>query len=169
MFLTIGPTCRIPSYVHDDTIDHQTFGQAGIRSVGDEKSVGWDSCNLAVITKAIEKTPVISATSEDSMETNMLLNSSQVATGAVQLPPFSGADPIGWLAWANQRFEIHSTDTEKKVSLAVVAMEEFGLYWMTWLRSRKPELMWEEFAKALVSRFNTRLKGGPFEWLADVK
>ncbi|XP_057770633.1 uncharacterized protein LOC130990415 [Salvia miltiorrhiza] len=48
-------------------------------------------------------------------------------------------------------------------------MEGPALYWMTWLRSRKPSLTWKEFSEALVSRFDTRFQGDAFERLADIK
>ena len=89
--------------------------------------------------------------------------------GALQLPSFDGTDPIGWLARANQQFEIAGTATESRVVAAVVAMEGPALYWMTWLRSRKPSLTWKEFSEALVSRFDTRFQGDAFERLADIK
>ncbi|KAG6384019.1 hypothetical protein SASPL_156184 [Salvia splendens] len=89
--------------------------------------------------------------------------------GGLQLPSFDGMDPIGWLARANQQFEITGTATESRVAAAVVAMEGPALYWMTWLRSRKPSLTWKEFSEALVSRFDTRFQGDAFERLADIK
>ncbi|KAG6390471.1 hypothetical protein SASPL_148206 [Salvia splendens] len=89
--------------------------------------------------------------------------------GGLQLPSFDGMDPIGWLARANQQFEITGTATEFRVAAAVVAMEGPALYWMTWLRSRKPSLTWKEFSEALVSRFDTRFQGDAFERLADIK
>lgn len=48
--------------------------------------------------------------------------------GSDAAPPFSGTDPIGWLVRANQQFEINGVSAEKKVSLAVVAIEEATLY-----------------------------------------
>ncbi|KAG6397368.1 hypothetical protein SASPL_143535 [Salvia splendens] len=89
--------------------------------------------------------------------------------GGLQLPSFDGMDPIGWLARANQQFEITGTATESRVAAAVVAMEGPALYWMTWLRSRKPSLTWKEFSEALVSRFDTRFQGDAFERLDDIK
>ncbi|KAG6400050.1 hypothetical protein SASPL_141538 [Salvia splendens] len=89
--------------------------------------------------------------------------------GGLQLPSFDGMDPIGWLARANQQFEITGTATESRVAAAVVAMEGPALYWMTWLHSRKPSLTWKEFSEALVSRFDTRFQGDAFERLADIK
>ncbi|CAH9148410.1 unnamed protein product [Cuscuta epithymum] len=90
-------------------------------------------------------------------------------TAPLTLPAFEGADPIGWLARANQQFEIHQTRPELKVASAMVAMEGPALYWFSWTRSRKPGIAWEEFSQALVARFDTRFKGSTFERLADVK
>ncbi|KAL3637420.1 hypothetical protein CASFOL_018588 [Castilleja foliolosa] len=85
------------------------------------------------------------------------------------LPSFDGTDPIGWLARANQQFELHHTSPETKVFAALVAMEDAALYWFSWIRTRKPNLSWGEFSQALIARFDTRFKGSSFERLADVK
>lgn len=128
-----------------------------------------------VLSKVIEQRPGGGAipggpqVSDQTAIPTLAATAVQLPATAVQLPPFRGANPIGWLARANQQFEIHSTAAEKKVSMAVVAMEESALNWVTWLRARKPELTWEEFSKALVARFDTRFKGSSFERLADLK
>ncbi|CAH9076384.1 unnamed protein product [Cuscuta epithymum] len=85
------------------------------------------------------------------------------------LPTFDGGDPIGWLARVEQQFELQATLPEKKVAAAMVAMEGGALYWVTWLRSRKPNLCWDDFKQALVTRFDSRYQGNRFERLSGVK
>ncbi|CAH9085680.1 unnamed protein product [Cuscuta epithymum] len=85
------------------------------------------------------------------------------------LPSFDGGDPIGWIARVEQQFELHNTLPEKKVAAAMVAMEGGALYWVTWLRSRKPGISWEDFKQALVARFDSQHQGNRFERLSGVK
>lgn len=80
----------------------------------------------------------------------------------VTLPASSGDDPIGWVARVEQQFEIHGIVPGQKVAAAVVAMEEDALYWVSWLRARKPTMAWDEFAHALVARFDTRFHENRF-------
>ncbi|CAH9142223.1 unnamed protein product [Cuscuta epithymum] len=85
------------------------------------------------------------------------------------LPAFDGADPIGWIARTEQQFELLGTLPEKKVVAAVVAMEVGALYWVTWLKARRPGITWEDFKQSLVSRFDSRFQGNQFERLSGVK
>ncbi|CAH9118783.1 unnamed protein product [Cuscuta epithymum] len=85
------------------------------------------------------------------------------------LPSFDGGDPIGWLARAEQQFELHNSPPGKKVAAAMVAMEGGALYWATWLKSRKLSMGWEDFKQALVTRFDSRYKGNKFERLSGAK
>ncbi|CAH9082161.1 unnamed protein product [Cuscuta epithymum] len=48
-------------------------------------------------------------------------------------------------------------------------MEGAALYWVTWLKGRKPNMSWEEFKQALVARFDFRYQGNRFERLSGVK
>ncbi|CAH9136459.1 unnamed protein product [Cuscuta epithymum] len=85
------------------------------------------------------------------------------------LPSFDGGDPIGWIARVEQQFELHNTLPEKKVVAVMVAMEGGALYWVTWLRSRRPGMTWADFKQALVDRFDSRFQGNKYERLSGVR
>ncbi|CAH9085014.1 unnamed protein product [Cuscuta epithymum] len=71
------------------------------------------------------------------------------------LPSFDGEDPIGWLARVEQQFELNRTPPDRQIAAARVSMEGAALYWVTWLKARKPGISWEEFKQALVARFDS--------------
>ncbi|KAG8371782.1 hypothetical protein BUALT_Bualt13G0124000 [Buddleja alternifolia] len=50
-------------------------------------------------------------------------------------------DPLGWLARAEQQFEIHRVLHESKVQVAMVAMEGSAFNWFQWLRHRQRILL----------------------------
>jgi len=47
----------------------------------------------------------------------------------VDLPPFIGDDPVGWLAKAKMYFVVHNTLFDKCISLAQICMEGMTWHW----------------------------------------
>lgn len=58
----------------------------------------------------------------------------------LNIPSFNGSDPGGWLAGAEQYFELHSTRSEQKVTIALICMEDGALHWLCWLHQCIPNL-----------------------------
>lgn len=56
--------------------------------------------------------------------------SSTLLVKTLEIPRFNGNYPIGWLARAEQYFELNGTRPEFKVMMARVCMEEGILHWL---------------------------------------
>lgn len=70
----------------------------------------------------------LSQTSLPNTSTIILNPSNKHSAKQVELPVFCGTDALGWLAGANQYFEIHQTRPDVKVPLALVCMEGRALH-----------------------------------------
>lgn len=77
--------------------------------------------------------------------------------GKMDLPTFDGSDPLGWLARADQYFLVHSTSTDMKLKLAVIAMAGATMSWIQLLLRRNPQLTWSKFSQELLERFGEDL------------
>ncbi|XP_051129728.1 uncharacterized protein LOC127250469 [Andrographis paniculata] len=86
-----------------------------------------------------------------------------------QLPSFDGHDPLGWVARAEQHFVLHGVPEEIKVSLARVAMEDVVLHWSRWHMMKHASAFWIEFSQALVTRFDDRFMGNPYERMVTLR
>lgn len=47
----------------------------------------------------------------------------------VELPGFTGTDPVGWISRAETYFEVHNTSDELKIKLARLCMEGHTIHW----------------------------------------
>ena len=65
----------------------------------------------------------------------------------IQMPDFNGLDPLGWLARAQQYFQINHMPDSLELQLALVCMEDIALHWAHWLEDRSSNLTWHEFRK----------------------
>ncbi|KAJ1424211.1 putative retrotransposon gag domain-containing protein [Sesbania bispinosa] len=72
----------------------------------------------------------------------------------VELPPFEGADPQGWLTKAETYFRIHQTHTEHRIPMAQVCMDGPVVHWFTILTEVYPDITWEQFEVELLARFS---------------
>ena len=87
----------------------------------------------------------------------------------VELPYFDGSDPTGWLARAENFFEIHVVTPELKVEMAMVSMEGPAVHWFQCLKLRWPNLNWERFRGELLKRYCGRRSGNIYEQMASLK
>lgn len=87
----------------------------------------------------------------------------------LNIPSFNGSDPGGWLAGAEQYFELHSTRSEQKVTIALICMEDGALHWLCWLHQCIPNLTWEQLTFELWHRYGANLLMNPYERLSEVK
>ncbi|CAH9145977.1 unnamed protein product [Cuscuta epithymum] len=129
------------------------------------------AASLAALTQALvpPKSPVAAAAGVGSALISPTVEGVLHNPAPTLLPAFDGTDPIGWIARVEQQFELIGTLPDKKVAAAVVSMEGGALYWVTWLKARKPGMTWEEFKQALIARFDSRFQGNRFERLSGIK
>ncbi|KAL2952969.1 hypothetical protein AAZX31_19G140700 [Glycine max] len=63
----------------------------------------------------------------------------------VDLPPFVGDNPVGWLAKAETYFSVQNTPSETCISLAQICMEGKTWHWFKFLSNFDPNLHWDSF------------------------
>lgn len=56
------------------------------------------------------------------------------------MPVFDGIDPVGWVARAEQFFELHRIPPTDQVAQAFVGMQGHPLHWLRFIRHRNPHL-----------------------------
>lgn len=110
-----------------------------------------------------------SSTSSASPSTIVVASPTGYFPRRLELPVFSGEDPIGWLARAEQYFELQQTPAEKKVPMALVGMDGSALHWIRWLRQTTPDMSWETLKTALIKRYDGLHAGNEFERLCSVQ
>lgn len=79
----------------------------------------------------------------------------------IEMPTFDGTDLIGWIARAEQHFEIQGTLEELKIFLAPVSMEGVPLHWLRWLRQKNPQLSWNLLKEKLMQRYTNDISENP--------
>ncbi|XP_042058544.1 uncharacterized protein LOC121802920 isoform X1 [Salvia splendens] len=69
------------------------------------------------------------------------------------MPTFDGSEPLTWLARANQYFLINKTSSDRRVDVAMLAIEGPAKPWKQLLVRRCPSLSWDKFVQQLLQRF----------------
>ncbi|MCH82511.1 retrotransposon gag protein [Trifolium medium] len=87
----------------------------------------------------------------------------------VELPPFDGEDPAGWISRAEVYFRVQSTTPEVKVSLAQLCMEGSTIHFFNSLLGEDEELTWEMLKEALLERYGGHGEGDVYEQLTELK
>ena len=87
----------------------------------------------------------------------------------IQMPNFSGLDPLGWLARVEQYFQINHTVDLLKLQLALVCMEGTTLHWVPWLEDHSSNLSWPQFCKQLLWHYADKIKAYRYVFLAATK
>ncbi|KAK7288441.1 hypothetical protein RIF29_01900 [Crotalaria pallida] len=96
-------------------------------------------------------------------------DSAHMMAKRVELPPFDGGDPRGWLTRAETYFFIHGTNPAMKIPLARVCMEGQAVHWFSILLEIDPTISWEKFKVELTERFSGLEIQNPYEELAALK
>ncbi|KAL1194462.1 hypothetical protein V5N11_010372 [Cardamine amara subsp. amara] len=84
----------------------------------------------------------------------------------VEMPSFSGEDPLGWLARVEQYFSLQQTHETQKVEIAFMNMEGDALHWLQWLHQQIPTLTWIQLKTELTEQFGGDVTASPSEQLA---
>lgn len=87
----------------------------------------------------------------------------------VELPVFYGFDALGWLARANQYFEIHQTQPDMKVPLAPFCMEGGAPHRLPYVRLWTLAINWEQLSAELIVHYSSDSLINPTESLAVAK
>lgn len=81
----------------------------------------------------------------------------------IDLPGFDGSDPMGWIARAEQYFEINATPPQNKVQIACICLEGSAIHWYRWIKKKISVLTWERLIEELLKRYSGRKAMNPFE------
>ncbi|KAJ9561664.1 hypothetical protein OSB04_006824 [Centaurea solstitialis] len=92
----------------------------------------------------------------------------RMAVKKVELPMFSGEDPVGWITRAEVYYEVQNTPENVKVKLAKLAMEGATIHWFNLWYATEENITWERFKRAIIERYGGRQGGNPFEELKDL-
>lgn len=101
--------------------------------------------------------------------TTDLTSEFKMAAKKVELPPFEGDDPVGWITRAETYFEVQQSSEEMKLRLAKLSMEGATIHWFNLLRETEDQLTWTTLKQALIERYGGRQSDNPFEELKDLR
>ncbi|KAL5743711.1 hypothetical protein ACOSQ2_026827 [Xanthoceras sorbifolium] len=87
----------------------------------------------------------------------------------LSFPKFGGEDPAGWIYKAEQYFEFKDVNPTHQVQLASFHFEGIVLQWHRWITKLHGPLTWEEFTKALLTRFGPTEYNHPLKALTQLK
>lgn len=89
----------------------------------------------------------------------------------LDLPPFEGINPVGWIMRAERYYHFYRLSEEVKVEAVVVGLEGDTLLWYQWeQQTRKPINTWEEMKGMLLRQFRPLDAGSLHEqWLTLVQ
>ncbi|KAL5136970.1 hypothetical protein HKD37_10G027421 [Glycine soja] len=85
----------------------------------------------------------------------------------VELPSFTGEDPVGWISRAEIYFQVQETSDEVKVRLAQISMENGTVHFFNLLLLENENLTWEELKYELMQRYAG--KGTAYEQLSALQ
>ncbi|XP_076907379.1 uncharacterized protein LOC143563805 [Bidens hawaiensis] len=99
-------------------------------------------------------------------------SSKQMRIGKVDFPKFNGEDVQGWLYRCEHFFAIDETPDNLKLRHAVIHLEGDAIQWhRSYMKTRNAtvaELPWEEYVRAISSRFSDSMFEDPLEEIASL-
>lgn len=88
----------------------------------------------------------------------------------LEMPPFVGTNPDGWILKAERYFAFNRLTNEEKLEAAIMAFEGDALLWYQWENRKRSIVLWEEMKMLLLKQFRTTQAGTLHEqWLALVQ
>ncbi|XP_028796878.1 uncharacterized protein LOC114752313 [Neltuma alba] len=87
----------------------------------------------------------------------------------LDMPLFSGEDPLGWIFRIERYFKLNRIIDDDKLDAAVLCFENRALNWFQWCEIRSPLRNWIELKRALVLRFHPSQCGGTYEMLMALR
>ncbi|XP_042064093.1 uncharacterized protein LOC121807818 isoform X4 [Salvia splendens] len=102
------------------------------------------------------------ATPEDGTSSeNRESNSVSVGNKSTSpMPIFGGSEPLAWLARANQYFLVNKTSSDRRVDVAMLAIDGPAKPWKQLLVRRCPSLSWDKLVQELLQRFGDTITSG---------
>ncbi|MCH91968.1 retrotransposon gag protein, partial [Trifolium medium] len=87
----------------------------------------------------------------------------------VELPPFDGEDPAGWISRAEVYFRVQGTSPEVKVELAQLCMEGHTIHFFNSLVGEDETMTWDSLKEALLERYGGHGDGDVYEQLTELR
>lgn len=88
-------------------------------------------------------------------------------------PTFNGSNPISWLSWTSQYFDLYEIAREDRVCFAAYYLEGEANIWWQWIsrvyRKKGKHLRWRDFEKELMICFRPSEYSNYDEVLAHIK
>jgi hypothetical protein len=78
-------------------------------------------------------------------------------------------DPLPWLNWCDQFFQIQATEDAEKVFLASFYMTGDTAQWFTLLEKNQGTPTWDEFEKLVNQRFGPPIRGNALGELIQLR
>jgi hypothetical protein len=87
----------------------------------------------------------------------------------LEFPRFDGEDPEGWCYQASQFFDYYNMPDSQRFTISSFNMEGKALVWFQELRNGNNLTTWNEFLKAIQTRFGRSIYDDPMESLVSLK
>ncbi|XP_050915219.1 uncharacterized protein LOC127130207 [Lathyrus oleraceus] len=97
------------------------------------------------------------------------LDEFRLSSKKVELPAFTGDDPVAWITRAETYFEVQRISQDVRIQLTKLSMEDPTIHWFNLWRDSTEELSWEKLYEEMMARFGGRRLENPFEELKDLK
>ncbi|XP_058782209.1 uncharacterized protein LOC131656527 [Vicia villosa] len=97
------------------------------------------------------------------------LDEFRLSVKKVELPVFTGDDPVAWITRAETYFEVQRISRDVRIQLTKLSMEGPTIHWFNLWHDSTEELSWENLCEAMMARFGGGRFENPFEELKDLK
>lgn len=87
----------------------------------------------------------------------------------LEIPLFSGDDPLGWIFRVERYFKVNKVAEEEKLDAAVLCFERQALNWVQWKEVRALMDSWEALKRDLVLRFHPSQCGSSYEMIMALR
>ena len=87
----------------------------------------------------------------------------------LDMPLFSGEDPLGWIFRVERYFKVNRVVENEKIDAAVLCFENRALNWFQWREVRSPIVSWRDLKQELLLRFHSSQSGSAYEMLMALR
>lgn len=91
---------------------------------------------------------------EETSEVNADMEKEVGRYRKLELPVFTGEDPLGWFCRAERYFHINAIPETERLEAAIVCLEGKALNLYQWVESRTTIRGWQEFKREVLRRFH---------------
>ena len=87
----------------------------------------------------------------------------------LEMPIFSGGDPLGWVFRMERYFKVNKIEEVERLDATILGLENRALNWFQWREARAPIHSWEELKQELLARFHPSQHGNSYVMLMALR